>query len=226
MSQTRTISEAPTGLSAQRWALWKHGTTFEHFQVCDGVNTTSLALFNGRDFSLRWSGGQEAQGRDRGYPVPVLVLLNEPRSLTQLEESLTDAEAARWQQAIDKVVLEFDPDRDGSGTDSGDPLDLTLAELRAAFEKLKDSRTPVAPPDEVIPMTMVNRVKGGTEAECRAALGAIYELLHAEIQADAPLPSLAAAPPGCGVFPGAVLGVVHKFHEQVMRSRIAGEAPR
>lgn len=48
-----------------------------------------------------------------------------------------DAEATRWQEAIDKLIAERIPSDvqiDGSGTDSGDPLDLTLDELRQAFD--------------------------------------------------------------------------------------------
>lgn len=51
-----------------------------------------------------------------------------------------DKEQSRWQNAIDAIVLQFDPDRDGSGCESGDPLDLTLTEIRGAFGKLEDDR--------------------------------------------------------------------------------------
>jgi hypothetical protein len=53
-------------------------------------------------------------------------------------ERANDAEQARWQRRIDDIVVRIDPDRDGSGCDSGDPLDLTDTELRGAVNKLQE----------------------------------------------------------------------------------------
>lgn len=50
-----------------------------------------------------------------------------------------EAEQARWQERLDKQIYAAFPDRDGSGCDSGDPLDVTDAELRQAFNHLDDT---------------------------------------------------------------------------------------
>lgn len=53
-------------------------------------------------------------------------------------DTLIETEQARWQEAIDKVVSKVYPNRDGGGCDSGDPLDLTLAEIQQAFNFQQD----------------------------------------------------------------------------------------
>jgi hypothetical protein len=51
-----------------------------------------------------------------------------------------DDEIPRWQNAIRELcVSECGHDVDGSGCDSGDPLDLTLSELSQAFNTIRDS---------------------------------------------------------------------------------------
>lgn len=51
-----------------------------------------------------------------------------------------DDEIPRWQNTIrDLCISECGQEVDGSGCDSGDPLDLTLAELRQAFNTIRDS---------------------------------------------------------------------------------------
>jgi len=59
--------------------------------------------------------------------------------LTQEEH---EQELARWQEAIRELLIETSgaPDHliDGSGCDSGDPLDLTLTEIRQAFAFQRD----------------------------------------------------------------------------------------
>lgn len=57
---------------------------------------------------------------------------------TNAIDEATDTEAARWQTAIDEYVVAIYPDRDGSGTDSGDPLDLTHTEIRGALGVLSE----------------------------------------------------------------------------------------
>lgn len=47
-------------------------------------------------------------------------------------------EIARWQQAIYELCQEHYPDVDGSGCDSGDELDLTLAEISEVFNMYQD----------------------------------------------------------------------------------------
>jgi hypothetical protein len=51
-----------------------------------------------------------------------------------------DAELGRWQNEIARVVTELcGVHVDGSGTDSGDPLDLTLNEIREGFHVEQES---------------------------------------------------------------------------------------
>jgi hypothetical protein len=47
-----------------------------------------------------------------------------------------DQEQERWQEAIRNLLIDLtgNQDIDGSGCDSGDPLDVTLDEIRQAFE--------------------------------------------------------------------------------------------
>lgn len=47
-------------------------------------------------------------------------------------------EIVRWQQAIYELCQEHYPDVDGSGCDSGDELDLTLAEIQEVFNMYQD----------------------------------------------------------------------------------------
>jgi hypothetical protein len=57
-------------------------------------------------------------------------------------EALTEI---RWQEAIDKLVRQVYPDRDGSGSD-GDALALTLAEINQAFNHLREQIPAPSPP--------------------------------------------------------------------------------
>ena len=53
-------------------------------------------------------------------------------------ERFVGREQARWQDAIRELLIEMsgasDDAIDGAGCDSGDPLDLTLTEIRQAFD--------------------------------------------------------------------------------------------
>jgi hypothetical protein len=55
-----------------------------------------------------------------------------------------DEEVGRWQDEIRKTVIKLSgaPDHsiDGGGCDSGDPLDLTLTEIRQGFNQMIDQR--------------------------------------------------------------------------------------
>jgi hypothetical protein len=51
-----------------------------------------------------------------------------------------DREIPRWQNAIRYLcIAECGQDVDGSGCDSGDPLDLTLTEIKLAFNAVKEA---------------------------------------------------------------------------------------
>lgn len=54
------------------------------------------------------------------------------RAIDTSQEGLIDAEQKRWQDAIDELIHRLNPkiEVDGSGCDSGDPLDLTLTEIQ------------------------------------------------------------------------------------------------
>lgn len=54
----------------------------------------------------------------------------------ELIDGAIESEQVRWQERIDKTVFRMDPDRDGSGSDSGDPLDLTMTEIDMAFDRV------------------------------------------------------------------------------------------
>lgn len=58
------------------------------------------------------------------------------------EDILADKEEeqGRWQRAIYEECKRVLPDVDGSGCDSGDPLDVTLEEIRACFTHLQEWR--------------------------------------------------------------------------------------
>lgn len=71
--------------------------------------------------------------RERGFARPP-----DPQALQAAKLAGVEDEARRWQEAIDKVVVEVNPDRDGAGCESGDPLDVTLAELRQTFALLQE----------------------------------------------------------------------------------------
>lgn len=62
--------------------------------------------------------------------------------LERLEEldGAAEAEQARWQVAIYEVLSALSPEAeiDGSGCDSGDPLDFTLSEIRQAIGAWKE----------------------------------------------------------------------------------------
>lgn len=55
-------------------------------------------------------------------------------------------EVGRWQEAIRNLLIKLSgaspDDIDGSGCDSGDPLDLTLTEISQAFVHLENERAP------------------------------------------------------------------------------------
>lgn len=57
---------------------------------------------------------------------------------------MDDDEMTRWQDEIRRVVIECsgapDCDIDGGGDDSGDPLDLTLNEIRQGFRHVLEKR--------------------------------------------------------------------------------------
>jgi hypothetical protein len=56
---------------------------------------------------------------------------------TKIVDKFWELECARWQHRIDKVFVDFEvKDLDGSGADSGDPLDFTELELYQAFNQL------------------------------------------------------------------------------------------
>jgi hypothetical protein len=68
------------------------------------------------------------------------------------KEDAIDREAARWQEWIDTYVYAIDPNRDGSGVDSGDPADLTECELRGALDILANCMDELlASPQGVVP---------------------------------------------------------------------------
>ncbi len=60
-----------------------------------------------------------------------------------------DSELSRWQCAIRNLLCELTGDDgeniDGGGCDSGDPLDLTLTEIRQAWSLAQDQNNPSAP---------------------------------------------------------------------------------
>lgn len=62
-------------------------------------------------------------------------------AFTQAVEKAIDAEQARWQEGIDALIYSRYPDRDGSGCDSGDPLDLTMAELHGMVNHIDEQHT-------------------------------------------------------------------------------------
>ena len=77
------------------------------------------------------------------------------------EHERIDAEQARWQQAIYERLRSYLGDDgnylDGSGCDSGDPLDLTLSEINQAFAILDDrhNKTQAKPePMRYLPSTL------------------------------------------------------------------------
>jgi hypothetical protein len=53
-------------------------------------------------------------------------------------EKVVDTEQARWQERIDRILRAVLPDVDGSGCDSGDPLDLTACEIEIVINHLRD----------------------------------------------------------------------------------------
>lgn len=53
----------------------------------------------------------------------------------------SNREAIRWQKRLDKHISEVYPQRDGAGCDSGDPLDVTEAEMCQAFNSQSDTIT-------------------------------------------------------------------------------------
>ncbi len=61
-------------------------------------------------------------------------------TLTARIEQAVEAEQVRWQERLDKIVRSVDPkgEIDGGGCDSGDPLDLTEAEMCQAFDFLSE----------------------------------------------------------------------------------------
>ena len=54
-------------------------------------------------------------------------------------EYVVDAEQARWQERIAATIAKQVPGIDGSGCDSGDPLDLTATEVSMALGRLLDT---------------------------------------------------------------------------------------
>ena len=50
-------------------------------------------------------------------------------SRAALRAGIEAEEQARWQEAIRELLVRYHPDVDGSGCESGDPLDVTLAEI-------------------------------------------------------------------------------------------------
>jgi hypothetical protein len=49
------------------------------------------------------------------------------------------AEQARWRERIDGILRKAVPDVDGSGCDSGDPLDLTATEIQLVINELENA---------------------------------------------------------------------------------------
>ena len=64
------------------------------------------------------------------------------REKIQAVDDALDKEMGRWQDAIkdllDKNLPDPDDDVDGSGCDSGDPLDLSLSEISQALSRWQD----------------------------------------------------------------------------------------
>jgi len=61
----------------------------------------------------------------------------------QLQDAIdeaVEAEQGRWQNAIDELLVKLTGQNgiDGSGCDSGDPLDLTLTEITLYFNAITD----------------------------------------------------------------------------------------
>lgn len=83
-----------------------------------------------RENTFGWpeSEGVEELTEDQERHVEILACL-----IADTREQAAEAEAKRWQDAIDEVVYAEDPERDGSGCDSGDPMDVTITEIRGAF---------------------------------------------------------------------------------------------
>ena len=50
-----------------------------------------------------------------------------------------EAEQTRWQERIDAILRQAVPDVDGSGCDSGDPLDLTATEIELVINELENA---------------------------------------------------------------------------------------
>lgn len=69
----------------------------------------------------------------RHYVTPYAIAAAYEKALADARRDGEEAEAKRWQDAIDKVVYAEDDERDGSGCDSGDPLDVCLTEIQGAF---------------------------------------------------------------------------------------------
>lgn len=74
------------------------------------------------------------------FPLVYNAILTALQRRDQEHEAQIDAEQARWQDRIDAILISECPDAhiDGSGVDSGNPLDLTACEIRQAFGWLKD----------------------------------------------------------------------------------------
>lgn len=94
----------------------------------DYSSTTKTILFFARALERRLA--EVTKERDAA-----LARLSE---VEKEQDEAIDAEQARWQQRIDAIISRAGIEVDGSGCDSGDPLDLTAAEIELAFGKTKE----------------------------------------------------------------------------------------
>lgn len=60
------------------------------------------------------------------------------KQANEIDEAV-DEEAARWQKRLDEHIVKACPNRDGSGCESGDALDLTEIEMQQAFRAIRDT---------------------------------------------------------------------------------------
>jgi hypothetical protein len=94
---------------------------------------------------------QLAAANARVWELSEKLVQRSERAESEKEDAI-DREAARWQERIDTYVYAIDPNRDGSGVDSGDPADLTECELRGALDILANCMDELlASPQGVVP---------------------------------------------------------------------------
>lgn len=90
-----------------------------------------------------------------------------------------DDEIPRWQKEIRSLLIsECGQDVDGSGCDSGDPLDLTLTEIGLAFNVVKESQEPANPG----PSHVSNTIHMEFPAECLRKIEAMCSDIRAQVE--------------------------------------------